>query len=465
MRFVIAFTILFYLYHNAVAQVPFVVVDSVEISGNKHTKDYIIKNEIDISKGDTILFTQLQNVFNSNKNRLLSTGLFVNAIFNLKKYNSATSRATISVKLIESWFIYPYLYFELTDRNFNDWYYDHNADLNRINIALELKHKNISGNNDQLKFKIQRGISKKFELQYIRPFLNKSHRIGFTFNTMYKYSKEIAYKTSGNKLVYYRNEDKNMFRQLRLSSGLVFRPKFFATHRFEFNFYNNSIDSLIQDKYNNNFFYKSPEQRYFELKYSYIFDKREFRIYPKSGYFVGLSAIKTGIGLFKSLNILDVYILAEKYFPIYNRFISSYKIRAKARLWDTKSGYFNNKSLGYEDNYLNGYELYVIDGEDYFCIKSAQRFKLFSGTFNMKKYTKIRQFQLIPYEFYIAFNFDLGYVNNNSNFVTNNFTNRILYGYGPGLDMIIYNNYFQINYSINHTGEGGIFFHYKTEIF
>ncbi len=464
MKFSVTIFIIFIFSNILPAQIPFVVIDSIEISGNSHTKDYIIINELDFEKGDTVYFTKLEKIFNDNKNRLLSTGLFVDAGFNLKKYNSYTGKATISIKIIESWYIYPSFYFELTDRNFNDWFYDHDARLNRINIALDLKHKNLTGNHDPLKIKIQRGITNKLELQYIRPFLNMNHRIGFIFNSMYKYSKEIAYDTKYNKLVLYMDENKYMFRQFRLVLGLIYRPELYLTHKFEMSFHDNLIDTLIQNKYNSVFFIDNPVQRYFELKYSFFYDKREFKVYPQGGYFLGFSLEKSGVGIFNDLNILNLYISGEKYFSINKNFISVYKLKAKKRLFNNKSPYFNNKSLGYEENYLNGYELYVIDGKDYFYIKSEQKIKLFSGNFNFKRIVNMSQFQLIPYKFYLSFNFDLGYVNNNINFVLNNFANRLLYGYGPGLDLIIYNNYFQINYSINHTGEGGIFFHYKTKI-
>jgi outer membrane protein assembly factor BamA len=464
MKFFVAIFFLLISFNSLSAQIPFVIIDSVEISGNNRTKDYIITNELDFTTGDTIYFTKLEKLFKDNRNRLLSTGLFVDTGFNLKKYDSNTSKGTIAIKLLESWYIYPSIYFEFTDRNFNDWYYDHDAKLNRINIALDLKHKNLSGNKDPLKIKIQRGITKKLELQYIRPFLSMNHRIGFIFNSMYKYSKEIAYATENNKLVFYKDDNKNMFRQIRITSGLIFRPKLFLTHKLRLNFHDNSIDTLIKNKYNPYFFNDNSVQRYFELKYTFVYDKREFKVYPKGGYLIGFSLEKSGLGIYNDISIMDIYISLEKYIPVYGNFISTYKLKAKKRLLKNEVPYFNNKSLGYKDNYLNGYELYVIDGEDYFYLKSSQKVKLFSSRFNLKRLINIHQFQYIPYEFYLSFNFDLGYVNNNSNFVLNNFTNRLLYGYGPGLDMIIYNNYFQINYSVNHTGEGGIFFHYKTKI-
>jgi hypothetical protein len=111
---------------------------------------------------------------------------------------------------------------------------------------------------------------------------------------------------------------------------------------------------------------------------------------------------------------------------------------------------------------MNGYELYVVDGEDYLYLKTSQKYNFLSGDLNLNKLINLRQFRHIPYDFYFTLNLDAGYVNNNTNFALNNFTNRMLYGYGAGLDFLLYHNLFRFTYSINHLGEDGFYFHLKT---
>ena len=439
----------------------FVVIDSINIEGNHKTNSYIITNELDIKKGDTIYFNDLGPRFLTNKNRVLSTGLFVDVSFNLKNINTTTGNSNMLITVNESWYIYPKFIFELVDRNFNEWYYDHNASFKRINLGLELEHNNLTGNSDFLEVKLQAGITKKVELKYIRPYLSKSHRIGFLFNILYKYSKELAYDTRNNKLLYFRDDNKTLFNQFRVTTGLTYRPDLFDIHSVNFKFFNNEVNPIILDEYNSNFFTNNPKQRHFNLSYSYVRDTRQFKLFPRGGYLIGLSIEKIGLGIFKDINQLDIYSTYEKYFS-YKKFISSYQFKGRKRIFTEDNPYFNNKSLGYEEDYLNGYELYVIDGEDYIFSKTSQKFRFLSGTLDFSRMVPIKQFKLIPYDFYVSLNFDMGYVNNNVNFVENNFNNRLIYGYGLGLDMIVYNNLFRISYSFNHIGEGGIYIYFTS---
>ncbi len=456
-QFLIFFLLAFGSLHS---QSTFFVVDTIVIEGNNWTKPYIIFNQLDINKGDTIYFNNLAIKFKDNRNRILDTGLFVDANINLKDLDTKTGHGTLLITVKESLFIIPKIIFDLTDRNFNEWYYEHDADLNRINYGIELQHKNITGNSDALQIKWQRGITHKYELQYIRPFLKKDNKLGLTFGILYKYSGEIAFATLNNKLAFIRDKSKNLFKQFRVSFGLTHQTTIFNTHGITIFYFNNSIDPKVLNS-NKDYFAKSEKQRNISLVYSFTRDKRKYKVYPMGGYLLGGQITKRGIGIFKDINQLDISLDAEKYIPMNKHFISAYILKGKLRIMGDDLPYFNDKAIGYEDDLINGYDLYVIDGKHYMYLKTAQRFKMFSGFLDLNGHSIIKQFKYIPYEFYLSINFDMGYVNNNVNFVNNSFENRILYGQGIGIDMILYNSLFQIKYSINHAGEDGIFFYYK----
>ena len=446
------------------SQIPYVVVDTIVIEGNVHTKDYIIYNELDFARGDTVYFDKIQKVFKNNQNRLLSTGLFVNAVLNLKKYDSATSAGEIEIKLNEAWYIYPVIGLELTDRNFNEWIVEHNASLRRINISAGLKHLNVSGNNDFGEIKVQTGTTKKFEIDYKRPFFSSKYRAGLDVNVMYKYSKELAYNTIHNKLAYVKNHEENLFRQFRTKVSLHWRPAIFNTHNIILQYDNIMVADSISTFYNPQFINARHRQQSLNITYTFVHDKRQFRMYPEGGHYLAFILEKTGIGIFKDVNILNTYFEWQKYIAFKKGFISAFKTKIKKNIIGRKIPYFNNKALGYEEDYLNGYELYVIDGEDYVYTKISQKLKLISSFVDMQKILSFRQFKVIPFDIYLSLNFDTGYVNNNINFADNSFTNRWLYGYGVGFDINIYQNYFQLNFSINHLKETGIFFHFKTKL-
>jgi hypothetical protein len=66
----------------------------------------------------------------------------------------------------------------------------------------------------------------------------------------------------------------------------------------------------------------------------------------------------------------------------------------------------------------------------------------------------------MPAKLFFTLNFDAGYVNEMFYSTNNDFTNRWLYGGGPGIDLILYNNFlFQFEISANHLGEVGVFLH------
>lgn len=445
------------------SQVKYVVIDSIQITGNNRTKEYILLNEMDIEVGDTILFNNLGIRFEKNKNRILGTKLFVNIDFNLKKLNTETGHSNLVVEVDESWYIYPKIILELTDRSFNEWYYQHDASLKRINYGLGLTYANLSGNKDVLELMFQRGITKKFEIKYSRPFWNKDCNIGFVFDVFYKYSKELAYDTKYNKLIFVKDDDKNIFKQYRISSSYTYRPKIYDTQTINFNYFNTSIDSIVLKNYNSDFLSGRTQQKYFLLSYSYFRDKRDYQLYPKGGFLLGGTIEKLGLGIFDDIDQLNLYFSYEKYFLINRNFISTYIFKSKYKLLGEESPYFNNKAIGYEENLLHGYDLYVIDGEDFAFFKTAQKFNLFDGSISMPTMVSLKQFKDIPYEFYLSINYDVGYVNNNVNFVENNFNNRFLYGYGVGIDVLAYNSLFSIDYSLNHIGDSGVFFYYKNE--
>jgi len=463
MKHIFYIILIFFSFTSLFGQTKYVIIDTIVIEGNNRTKDYIIKNEIDISVGDTIYFNDLGRRFENNKNRILGTRLFVSADLNLKELNTESGISTLLIKVAESWYIYPKIIINLVDRNFNEWYYEHNASLKRINYGLGLNHINLSGNRDALELMFQRGVTNKFEIKYSRPFWNKNCKIGFNLDVFYKFSKELPYNTKYNKLVFIKENNKVLSNQFRVTSGFTFRPKIYDTQTINFSYFNSSIDSIILNNYNPDFFSGRLEQKYFLFSYSYTRDKRIYQLYPKGGFLLGGTIEKLGLGIYEDINQLNAYFSFEKYLYI-KKVISTYIFRGKYRFFGKESPYFNNKAIGYEENVLSGYDLYVIDGKDYAYLKTAQKIKLFENVFDMTKVVPIKQFNKIPYEIYFSLNFDIGYVNNNVNFVENSFNNRILYGYGIGFDFIIYNNLFNINYSFNHLGEKGIFFYYKSSL-
>ena len=104
----------------------------------------------------------------------------------------------------------------------------------------------------------------------------------------------------------------------------------------------------------------------------------------------------------------------------------------------------------------------MIDGLDYGYWKNSIRFQLLKKEINWGEYMPIPQFKVMPFRIYLSLNQDLGIVNTPFYAQGNPLANRWLWSGGLGLDMITYyDKVIQIQYTINHLREKGLFLHFK----
>ena len=110
---------------------------------------------------------------------------------------------------------------------------------------------------------------------------------------------------------------------------------------------------------------------------------------------------------------------------------------------------------------LRGYERYAIDGSWVGMAKAEFKFALVPyQTINLKM-IPIKSFRQMPFGVYLSSYADMGYVEDQT---TSNFDTTLkgkgLLGYGIGLNLIgFYDMMLRIEYSRNHLGEDGIYFH------
>jgi hypothetical protein len=111
--------------------------------------------------------------------------------------------------------------------------------------------------------------------------------------------------------------------------------------------------------------------------------------------------------------------------------------------------------------YLRGLENYVIDGSAGILTRQSYRHQLFK--FNVPTYIKSKTHDHIPFRIYARLFGDLGY-SYNKNFTNNSLTNRTLYTYGAGFDLVsFYDFVLRLDYSFNQLGQKGLFLHIKND--
>ena len=151
--------LLFFLPYLSFGQM--IIVDSISIIGNKKTKRHVILRELNFQIGDTLNLGNTTERFKENRLLLLNTGLFTEADFNIKNWDTESKKASVELTVLEALPIIPIPIFELADRNFNVWWEEMNRDLERINYGLILYHFNLTGRRDKLKLSGQWGYTRK----------------------------------------------------------------------------------------------------------------------------------------------------------------------------------------------------------------------------------------------------------------------------------------------------------------
>jgi len=438
------------------------VISDISINGNKKTKDRVIHRELDIRVGDTIPMEVLSQQILENEKRILSTGLFTSVKLNIKDWDEETQQARVEIDLVENWFIYPSPIFELADRNFNKWW-NRQDRWERLNYGMRLTHINLTGQRDKLKFVFQRGFTDKYELDYNYPYLNEQQTLGIRFNVFYSENNNIGYKTQADTTSFYKDDidERVLLSRFRLNTRLQFRPSLFQYHNFNIEFHRNWIDDFVARELNPDYFLDGKNMiRFFRLNYEYRYDKRVHFLYPEGGYQFGINLDKQGLGVFDETNIFSAFVFGEHFHKFSNRLIVANRVKAKRNFTRDKVAFANNTGLGYRQDYVSGYELYVMDGTDYVLTQTSARFNIVDKLINLGNTMPLEAFRPLSLRVFLTFNFDTGYVNEPTYIVTNTLVNRWNIGYGPGLDIILYNNWlFQFEYSFNQLGEKGVYIH------
>lgn len=455
---------LFFVLHISLAQQSsWLFIEKIVLKGHRKTHDKIILRELDIHVGDTILASKLKERLDKNREMLINSTLFSNVEINIGNWDYDYNCVEIIINLREAWYIYPFGWASLADRNFNVWWNEKNHSLRRINYQIGLRWNNLTGHRDLIRISTAFGFDKRYEIDYKIPGINRRRTIGLYINALQSKNNEIWYATSKDSLQFYRNEASPQIKRQRLLGGLTFRPKLRTTHAVQLTYFNNNIDEIIAKDKNPQFFLKgATNQKYFSLFYKYTNDWRDNKFYPQRGHFWTLSIQKDGI-ISKNESVQALYLssLYARYQKIYRKKIDYEGIlKIRKEITGKPQPYFNIRALGYGYDYLRGYEYYVIDGADFAYLKNSFRLSLIDKTIDLGEFVPVN-LRYFPIQIWLTFNNDFGYVRNLES-LDNKLPNRLLWGRGIGLNIKVFQmSYAQIELSQNHLKQTNIFLHTK----
>lgn len=438
---------------------PVKIINQILIIGNKTTKRKIILRELSFQVGDTLTNNEVTEGIKQSKKNLLNTSLFNFASLNVALYDSVN--LTLIVQLTERWYIFPLPIFELDDNNFNTWW--ETKDISRINYGMHLTHYNFRGRKEKLILTAKYGFTERYRIKYDVPYLTKSQKLGLNFDASYNRRDEIAYNSSNNERLQYKDENQDAYKNISSGINFTYRNKIFNTHSLGLNFSKHSItDSVVH--LNPNFLQEGQsELNYFRITYQFTSDKRDSRNYPLKGSYLKGSIQKHGLNLISDLSIWNLNFELKKFIEIKPRLFLAGSLRALLTP-NIDQPYLLRNGLGYSSFGIRSYEYYIIDGQSIGLAKAQLRYQLIKPK-SMSLGGITERFGKFHYAFYLGIFSDAAYVDDQIGYTGNNLANQIQFGNGISLDFVSYYDIvIRAEYSINKFGESGLFLHFVAPI-
>lgn len=414
-----------------------VIINKININGNKKTKKNIITRELSFKEGQEFDKEKILSIINEDKRKIINTNLFneVNINIRLLPNNKEFQKADIDIDVIESFYWIPSILFELSDRNFNDWWQNFDHDINRINYGLGLTQYNLTGKSDEFEMTFRLGFIKEFYASYYIPYLSKKQKGGLKFNVNYINYDHLEFNTENYIPLFYKSEN-SLKKHLITSVEYSHRESFYNYHFFELKHNNINLNDSIFIL-NTNYFSEiiNSDLGYLSLSYEFDRDFRDFKNYPLEGFRLNVNVEKDGLGILGRLNKLKFRIYYSNYIKLKNN--NYYSFNLSSMISSKNQPYFIYE---YTDN-LRGYEKYLIHGHSNIIFKNTFKKQMFSTTISRNNDNYFRRIKNIPFKIYGKVFFDSGYVWKYDLSQNNlNLNNKYLYSYGIGFDFVTIKN-------------------------
>jgi outer membrane protein assembly factor BamA len=450
--------------HSQVEVAPstpsYYTIDSISFEGLKKTRKSLILRELEYAIGDSFPAERLEAVVENNRLRALNLGIFSAADLTVRRI-TPDGRVALHLKVNESWYWYPSPVFELIDRNFNVWWTEFDRSLRRANYGLDYTQYNFTGRADQFNSTVTAGYNERFNLRYRTPWLNRDGTLGLSFGISYSRTHEAPIQTIGNKIDFRRDRDKYLIRRWLADAQLSWRPGLLTTHGLTLEYHNNVVADTIPQSLNFNFFLDGrTRQRFSSVAYRFNYDTRDIRPYPTAGWNIWVELRHNGLLPNDELRLARFKIDVAKYWHWGPRWSAETIGRLRTSLPRSRPPYINNQGLGYGNDMVRGYDYYVMDGLDFAVLRTTVRAKVVHRMVAYPKFLARRWSRLQPFEVraYLTVLNDVGYANDPWYADQNPLTNRPLYGYGIGLDVVaFYNRVYSFSLMRTDTGEAGFF--------
>jgi outer membrane protein assembly factor BamA len=441
----------------------YVQVRKIIILGNKLTRNGIILRELTLKKGDVVSESYLSFILEKDKRKIFNLHLF-NTV-DIRVLDLTNNIIDLLIEVDERWYTFPIPIFQLSDRNFNEWWENYNHDFNRVNYGVKLYQYNVRGRNETLIITTQFGFQKRFELMYRIPYIDQKQKQGLAFEIDYVEAKSVADSTVIHKLDFFKS--RKLMRSTRgIGLTYTYRNNFYIQHRVKYEFRQTNISDTLR-KLNPNYLGNGQRQQQFDaLTYEFISDHRDVIAYPLKGYQFYVHLQQNGMAFHKDLNKTEGFISFSGFADLKQHFYLANLTYLYASTPENIP-YFNYGVMGYNKIFIRGYEVYVIEGPQYFLNKTTLKKRIFHRNWQIEN-NLIPQFNYFPISIYLKTYADFGYVNNYPAYqeksVNTYLSNQLLAGAGTGIDIVTaYDFVMRFEYTYTSKNQKGFFFHIKKE--
>ena len=434
-----------------------ITIADITIHGNKRTKPYIIEREVPFHQGDYMPRSELQKKLVLAQQQVMNTALFTQVFVYIKSQQGNLVFINVDVK--ERWYFFPMPYFKLVDRNFNQWWVEQKASLDRVNYGIKFNQNNVTGRNDKLNIYLIGGYSRQVALKYEQPFADKSLKNGYGVSFNFSRQRELNYLTEDNKQIFYKQND-FVLQNIRAEVAYLYRPAIKTRHTFKVAYTKNSVSDTVLSL--NPHYYPITAGNnisYPEFSYSVQYFNANYNAYPSKGLIADATIVKRGLS--SEINLTQLQYHATYASPLSKQTFILYQSAGVLKL-PFDQPFVNQQLFGYGDAYLRGLEYYVMDGVAGIMGRATLHHEIFAIT--LKTPPNAKREVSIPFRFYLKAGGDLGYVYSRTP-GNNLLCNKLTYTETFGLDLVIpsYDVVFKFNYSFNQLGQSGLFFHVRTD--
>lgn len=447
--------------HDSARQRKFEIAD-ILLQGNHVTRASIIRRELLFKKGDTVITSEWAGIAKRSRENLMNTSLF--NFVTIDTIRMANGELDVLVQMQERWYLWPYPIFQLEERNFNTWWNQDHHRLDKADYGFYIDYSNMFGLKQTFLVRAQFGYTKQFGVAYTIPYINKKQAGGLNFTFNYSENREIPYTSIGNVLTYLKYPGTILRKQYAGTIDYTYRQGFYNTHILEGDVFSCTVNDTIRKLTTDYLPFNQSSALFFETKYYFKRDTRDYTPYALSGYFFDFSINEYGMGEKiddRPFNLLYFQSSFHKYWTISPHFYYSAMAEGKVSQ-NGAQPYYLQKGLGYGSDFVRGYELYVVDGNDFALVKNELKFRLLNVHMQNIPMLGLKQFNSTYYALYLTAFSDWGYVDGiNPNVTHNTLAGVPLWGNGFGIDFVTYYDLvFRVEYSFNKDGKSGFFLHF-----